>query len=641
MGEQDISEVRDDSQMRAFTRALLEDLQALERMIRDGKIESGIRRIGAEQELFLVDEGMRPAPVGYRMLADLAGKGSFAPELAQFNLEINLQPQVLGGKCLSAMEAELLEKIELARVEARRYEAQVLMVGILPSLEQSQLSLENMAPIPRFHQLNRIMTELRGGEFHTYIKGVDELQVRHDNVMLEACNTSFQIHFQVAPNEFAKLYNLAQLVTAPVLAAAVNSPVFLQHRLWKETRVALFQQSLDVRSAAHQARQARTRVSFGDSWVRDSVMEIYRDDVARFRSLLSTEVDESAFAVLERGDIPKLRALCLHNGTVYRWNRPCYGIGDGVPHLRIENRALPAGPSVVDEVANSAFYFGLMSALGEEYGDISKLMEFDECKANFMAAARYGLKAQLTWLHGETFTAGELILKHLLPLARQGLEVQNIDKADSDRYLGVLEERVQKGRSGAQWILDSLGNLAGTGTRDKRYRSISAAMIKRQADNQPVHTWELARANESPRWADSFRTVGQVMATDVFTVHPEDLVDLAASVMEWEHIRHVPVEDSEGRLVGLVSHRALLRMVGRGGNSDPVAVREIMTPDPVTITPKASTLGAIETMRRHKVSCLPVVRDGILVGIVTEADFIDVAAELLEEKLRDAGTDPA
>lgn len=641
MGEQDISELRDDSQMRAFTRALLEDLQALERMIRDGKIEAGIRRIGAEQELFLVDEGMRPAPVGYRMLADLADKGSFAPELAQFNLEINLQPQVLGGNCLSAMEAELLEKIELARVEAKRYEAQVLMVGILPSLEQSQLSLENMAPIPRFHQLNRIMTELRGGEFHTYIKGIDELQVRHDNVMLEACNTSFQIHFQVAPNEFAKLYNLAQLVTAPVLAAAVNSPVFLQHRLWKETRVALFQQSLDVRSAAHQARQARTRVSFGDSWVRDSVMEIYRDDVARFRSLLSTEVDESAFAVLERGEIPKLRALCLHNGTVYRWNRPCYGIGNGVPHLRIENRALPAGPSVVDEVANSAFYFGLMSALGEEYGDISKLMEFDECKANFMAAARYGLKAQLTWLHGETFTAGELILKHLLPLARQGLEVQNIDKADSDRYLGVLEERVQKNRSGAQWMLDSLGNLAGTGTRDKRYRSISAAMIRRQADNQPVHMWDLARADESPRWADSFRTVGQVMATDVFTVHPEDLVDLAASVMEWEHIRHVPVEDSEGRLVGLVSHRALLRMVGRGGNSDPVAVREIMTPDPVTITPKASTLGAIETMRRHKVSCLPVVRDGILVGIVTEADFIDVAAELLEEKLRDVGTDPA
>jgi CBS domain-containing protein len=254
-----------------------------------------------------------------------------------------------------------------------------------------------------------------------------------------------------------------------------------------------------------------------------------------------------------------------------------------------------------------------------------------------MASARYGLKAQLTWTGGKMFTASGLILDHLLPLARQGLEVQELDSADIDTYLGVIHDRVGRMRTGSQWMLDSLSNMSGRSTRDERYRALTAAMVARQAEKKPVHEWELADLDEAPRWQDSFRTVGQIMCTDVFTVHPEDLVDLAASVMEWEHIRHVPVEDTDGRLVGLVSHRALLRLVGAGGGKgEPTAVREIMRPDPVTITPEASALGAIETMRRHKVSCLPVVKDGELVGIVTEADFIEVAGTLLEEKLRES-----
>ncbi|MFT5285230.1 MAG: CBS domain-containing protein [Planctomycetota bacterium] len=636
MGEQEISLQADSDRMRAFTRALLEDVQALEEMLHTGRIESGIRRIGAEQELFLIDDSMRPAPVAYHMLATEEGR-QFAPELAQFNIEINLEPHKLGGNCLAKMEAELNEKLEIVRKLAKAHDAHALMVGILPTLEQSHLGLDYMTPIPRFHQLNQVMSDLRGGDFRTHIKGVDELEVLHDNVMLEACNTSFQIHFQVGGDEFVELYNLAQMVTAPVIAAAVNSPVFLKHRLWKETRVALFQQSLDVRSAAHTARGRRARVTFGESWLKSSVLEIFRDDISRFRSLLSTDDPERSLEMLKRDITPSLKSLCLHNGTVYRWNRPCYGVKDNIPHLRIENRTLPAGPSIVDEVANAAFFFGLMTALGEEYGDVSKLMDFDEAKSNFMAASRYGLKAQLNWLGGEMHTAGGLILDHLLPLARQGLEAQDIDGSDIDRYLGVLEERVRRMKTGSQWTLDSLSTMSGKSTPDERYRAVTAAMLARQKDGSPVHEWELAKLEEAPNWADSFRTVAQVMNTDVFTVHPEDLVDLAASVMEWEHIRHVPVEDTSGRLVGLVSHRALLRMITQGENQNAsAAVREIMKPDPVTTTPEASTLGAIETMKRHKVSCLPVVRDGLLVGIVTEADFIEVAGALLEEKLRES-----
>lgn len=636
MGEKDISIDADHERMRSFTRALLEDVRALQRMLETGRIETGVRRIGAEQELFLVDDSMQPSPVAFRILDTERGK-QFSPELGLFNLEINLTPHVLEGRCLSAMHSELSQKVAVARELAGELGAKVLMVGILPTLEQVHLGLDNIAPIPRFYQLNQIMSELRGGDFHTYIKGVDELQVRHDNVMLEACNTSFQIHFQVGGDEFARLYNLAQLVTAPVLAVAVNSPVFLRHRLWKETRIALFQQSLDVRSQALQARGRRTRVSFGDRWVKESVLEIFRDDVARFRSLIATDFQERPLEMLDRDEIPALRALCLHNGTVYRWNRPCYGVKDGVAHLRIENRTLPAGPTVADEVANAAFYFGLMTALGDEYGDVTRVMEFDDAKANFMAAARYGLKAQLTWVEGRMYTAGGLIKDHLLPLARRGLTARGIDSGDVDTYLGIIEERVGRMRTGAQWILDSLANMSGRSSRDERFRAVTAALYARQLDDAPVHTWELATLEEAPRWQDSFRTVGQVMTTDVFTVHPEDLVDLAASVMEWEHIRHVPVEDADGRLVGLVSHRALLRLVSSGdGKGEPVAVRAIMTPDPVTITPEASVLGAIETMRRHRVSCLPVVRDGMLIGIVTEADFIELAGTLLEEKLRES-----
>ncbi|MDP6990345.1 MAG: glutamate-cysteine ligase family protein, partial [Planctomycetota bacterium] len=327
MGHREQNTGRDRGELRVFMRALLADVHALERMLEEGLVESGVRRIGAEQELFLVKENMDPAPCGVEVLDALDGDG-FTAELGLFNLEANLRPRLLRGDSLSGMEAELIDCLERAGAAARSRDASILLAGILPTLRREHLTLENMTPAPRYRELNRVMTELRGGEFSTLIKGLDELHATHDNVMLEACNTSFQVHFQVGPDEFAALYNLAQAITAPVLAAAVNSPVLLGHRLWHETRVALFQQSLDARSRAHQARGSRQRVSFGDHWIERSVMEIYREDVARFKVLIAGERDEDPVAVLDRGEIPALRALCLHNGTVYRWNRPCYGVKD-------------------------------------------------------------------------------------------------------------------------------------------------------------------------------------------------------------------------------------------------------------------------------------------------------------------------
>jgi gamma-glutamyl:cysteine ligase YbdK (ATP-grasp superfamily) len=519
MAKLDITAGGDRAEMRRFVRALLEDIHALERMIDRGMIETGVRRIGAEQEMFLVDRSLRPKNSALAILKRVAG-GPFTTELGQFNLEANLQPRELARDCLSAMEGELNDCVARVRRAAAEEDTRIVLCGILPTLDKTHLGLDSMTPIPRYHQLNQILIGLRGGHFTTLIKGVDELKTTHDNVMLEACNTSFQLHYQVGPAEFAKLYNLAQVITAPVLAAAVNSPVLLRHRLWHETRVALFQQSLDTRSDTMAQRGTRQRVSFGDRWVRDSILEIFRDDVARFRSLIAGDSEESPLAMVDRGEAPPLTSLRLHNGTVYRWNRPCYGVNQGKAHLRIENRVMPAGPTVVDEIANAAFYFGLMSSLEHEYGDVTKLMSFDDAKANFFAAARYGLQARVRWIHGKSYGVDDLILNHLLPLARAGLEGRELAASDIDRYLGVFTERVQSGRTGSQWALDSLASMGDQGRAADRHRALVATMATQQEAGAPVSTWPLAKVEEETMSRDDYATIGQVMTTDLFTVHP-------------------------------------------------------------------------------------------------------------------------
>src|SRR5205085_1719885 len=344
----------------------------------------------------------------------------------------------------------------LVRESARGFGAEVLLAGILPTLQKSDLQLASITPNPRYLRLNDAVMRMRGGEINVHIKGVDEVNLTSDNIMPLASNTSFQVHVQAAPEEFVSLYNTAQAVTAPLLAAAVNSPLWLGNHLWQETRIALFQHSADARSSAQQARGFPTRVGFGERWLEGSVLELFREDIARFRVVLTAETDEDALEVLSRGGVPKLKALGLHNGTVWWWNRACYGVTEGVPHLRIENRVIPSGPTPADEVANAAFFAGLLLALPRQCGDVRKLLSFHDAKANFVNASRLGLGAQFTWAAGKTYPAATLILEQLLPLAREGLKQQNVDSADIDLYLGTLEERVRSGQTGAQWTLKSL-----------------------------------------------------------------------------------------------------------------------------------------------------------------------------------------
>jgi CBS domain-containing protein len=636
MGELNVSAL-DEKGQREFTRALLDDVQALERMIDEGLIETGIQRIGAEQEFFLVDKAWRPAALAGDML-NLLDPKFFTNELATFNIEANLSARSFESGALLAMEKELDECVAAARKAARGLGGDIVLAGILPTLTDEHISMDWMTPEARYFEMNDTLVRLAKGKFETLIKGVDQLQTTSDNVMLEACNTSFQIHFQVAPDQFARIYNLAQAVTAPVLAAAVNSPVLLQNRLWHETRVALFQQSLDSRPDALKKRGTRTRVSFGDGWVKEGVLDIYRDDIARFRSILGADLGESSLDILDRGEIPPLKALCMHNGTVYRWNRACYGVGSGKPHLRIEARALPAGPTPLDEIANAAFLFGLMAGVEKHHGDVTQALLFDHVKENFTNAARYGLKAQFHWVNGEVISAGDLILERLLPQASDGLLEVGLSEQEVERYLGVIEERVRSGRTGSQWVFDSLDAMGDTGTSDSRCRALTAAMAEHQQSGKPCHTWPILHSPATKDWRENFRTVSQVMIRDLFTVHPADLVDLAASLMDWEHLRHVPVEDEDGNLVGLITSRHLMRFMAKGTTKDSaaVAVQDIMLKEPISVSPNLGIIQAMHLMREKRVACLPVTKDGKLVGIVTERDFLDVAGRLFEEQYKNA-----
>jgi CBS domain-containing protein len=633
-GEIRSADLRPDS-VRSFTKAILRDLRALERMLREGRIEEGLRRFGAEQEMFLTGRGWRPSPLAMKLL-DRLGGAPFTTELALFNLEANLEPLRLEGLAFSRLEDELNRLVGEVRAAARAEGGDVVLTGTLPTLSKSDLSLDQITPKERYYTLNEALTTLRGGEYELRIEGSDELIVRHDSVMLEACNTSCQVHLQVGSDEFASLYNTAQLVIAPVLAACVNSPLLFGRRLWAETRIALFQQSLDTRSATPYVRDLAPRVRFGDRWLAGTVAGLFQEDLARFRVLMAGPVDEDPLEVLDRDGTPRLQALQLYNSTVYRWNRPCYGISEGRPHLRIECRALPAGPSILDEVANAAFWIGAVLGASAKYGNPASHMEFGEAKSNFLAAARHGLNAGLSWLDGRTVGAGPLIQETLLPLARQGLETAGIDGGDADRYLGVIEARVSSGQTGSEWALRSLRSMGGQGTLSERLTALTAATARRQEAGEPVHRWAPARLEEAGGWMQSHLRVEQYMTTDPVTVNEDELVDLVAFVMDRERIRHVPVEDQDHRLVGLVSYRSLLRfLVDRpDGSEQAPPVKEVMERAPVTVAPDTPTLEAIELMRDREVACLPVVRDGKLVGLVTERDFMPIAYELLEERLR-------
>ncbi|KAA3660294.1 MAG: CBS domain-containing protein [Calditrichaeota bacterium] len=635
MGTQTVSSGLRPRQLRLFENKLLQDVRALEYMQKKGMFESGVSRIGAEQELVIIDKLGRPSPINLDMIDQLQDE-RFTTELGVFNLEFNLDPLPFRDDSLGQMEKQLIDLTKKASEVARKFNSDILLVGILPTLLQSDLTLEMMTPRPRYRALNEAVSRLRGSQlFESNVQGIDELYIKHDNVMLEAANTSFQVHFQVSPHDFTQYYNIAQAVTAPMIATAVNSPIFLGRRLWQETRIALFQQSIDTRTHPLYQRLGMARVSFGSDWVKESAIELFKEDITRFRVMLGLDEHEDAFEVLKNGEIPKLKALQMHNSTVYRWNRPCYGITDGKPHFRIENRVFPSGPTPLDEVANATFWLGLIKQMASEYKNIANMMNFDDAKGNLIAAAREGLGAQFTWTKGRKVPARDLIVEELLPMAKQGLQSVNILDEHIDRYLDVISARVERNQTGADWILTSFAKLKEKESIDKCLSTITLEIARKQKRNQPVHSWKPARMKHSHDWRLFFDRVEQYMVTDLFTVNEDDSIELVVNLMEWRNIHHVPVENNNHELVGMLNFRTVFRLLdklkeGRSFLNKPV--KTIMLKQIPTVTPETPTVDALKILQENDLSCLPVINNNLLVGLVTEHDFLKISAHFLQEQ---------
>ncbi len=631
MGAEKVAIIKDKHQRLKATAHLLHDLKALEMMINNGVFETDVQRIGAEQEVSLVGKGWGPAPV----LMDILGKigdERFTTELAQFNMEINLEPLVFTGDCLSKLERNLWRLMVKGEKTANLFGAHLILVGILPTLHQSDLDIKNISPSPRYQSLLDSLHEMRGDSFEFRIEGKDQWIARAQDSFYESSNTSFQVHYQLSLDDFAPAYNWALAITAPVLACATNSPIFLGKRLWRETRIALFQQSTDVRSTSDHYRERPPRVDFGTHWVKDSVLDIYRENATRHKPIFISTREEDALGVLEAGGVPNLYQLCIHNGTVYNWNRACYGITEGKPHLRIENRVLPAGPTIIDEMANAAFWLGLMKGMPPEYAKIDQRMEFDVAKRNFLYAAQLGLGSNFYWNGSDKqIRSDELILKELLPIAKEGLAKAAVDVADADRLLGIIEERVRTGKTGSQWALDAYQKLGKETTKDDALIALTAGMSRRQQEGSPVHTWDMPDKTEAGAWKNRYWTIENIMKTELFTVNEDEPVQLAANMMYWNNIRHLPVENNVGELTGLITCKLVMLFYSNHQEGANTPVREIMEKELITVSPQTKTVDALELMKQHHLGCLPVLHGNKLAGLVTERDFMKIAAELLKD----------
>ncbi|MEO1259731.1 MAG: CBS domain-containing protein [Bacteroidota bacterium] len=638
MGEQKVTIAKEPKEVQAFVRRLLNDVRALEYMLDNDWFESDIVRIGAEQEMCLVDsKTFKPAKINVEVMKKMKKYKWLDTELAQFNLETNLTPYEFKGKALHKLEDENLRYIKKIRETVRKMGADVILTGILPTLRKYHLDIENLTPNPRYRGLmESLHGQLLGKGFEININGIDELNIIHDSPLLEACNTSFQVHLQVAPNDFVPLYNIAQTLTGPTIALSANSPLVFGKRLWHESRIAMFQQSVDTRTSQQHLRDRSPRVNFGNDWLHGSILDIYREDIARFRVLMTADEKEESWEKINAGVTPKLKSLQVHNSTVYRWNRPCYGIsGNGKPHLRIENRVLPAGPTVLDATANAGFWLGAMVGMHKHYKDIREKLSWDDVRDNFVKASRYGIDCKFTWFGDKKYGAVDLIQKELLPIAREGLEERKIDTADIDRYLGTIQERIKKHCTGARWQLRTFTKLKEKITNDEAVAVVTACIIENQEKEIPVHEWKIPNPEDLREYVPSRLRVDEFMTTDLITVQQTDLIDLVTEMMNWHKVRYMPVEDKMGNLVGLVTSRSLLKhysQKSQTNDQDIGIVEDVMIPNPITVTPKATIIDALNLMRDNKVGCLPVVvgEDNELAGIITEMDFLRVSARLVE-----------
>ncbi|WP_221358664.1 glutamate--cysteine ligase [Streptomyces beigongshangae] len=499
MGENVVAGTIGLSDRRRYREKLQQCLEGLARLLEEKQFDRPKNLMGMEIELNLAGPDGMPRMMNAQVLERIASR-DFQTELAMFNLEVNIAPHRLEGRVFDQLAEELRASLAYAHRKAKEVDAGIVMIGILPTLARDDLVSANLSDVDRYTLLNDQIVAARGEDFTLDIEGVERLSCTSASIAPEAACTSVQLHLQVTPDRFADVWNAAQATAAAQIAVGANSPFLFGRELWRESRPPLFLQSTDTRSPELQAQGVRPRTWFGERWI-SSAYDLFEENLRYFPPLLPIRDEEDPMRVLDEGGTPKLAELVLHNGTVYRWNRPVYDIEDGVPHLRVENRVLPAGPTVVDTVANAVFYYGLVRALATETRPVWTRLPFEAAAANFDQACRYGIDAKLEWprrgRHGGVtrMPAVQLVLDELLPLAASGLDAWGIEPADRDLYLGVIEERCKRGINGASWQSRAFHGALESGMgRDEAL----AATTKRYSElmhlGEPVHTWPVGLA---------------------------------------------------------------------------------------------------------------------------------------------------
>lgn len=491
MGEEIESERFGADDHQRFGQRCRDGLGVLSALLERPGFGDGPPSVGAELEIGLVDAHARPMRANHAVLA-AADDARLEVELDRFNLELNSTPAPLAGRPLSAIAADLADGLVVLERAAASVGARAIAVGILPTLRLDDLGPAAMSDSPRFRALSAGLRELRGGPFRIEIEGIEPLRMEWDDLTLEGAATGLHVHLRVPPSAFAAAFNAAQTAVAPVLAAATNSPLLLQHLLWHETRVALFGQAVDDRAPIG-AAWLPSRAAFGHGWIAGP-LEPFAESVALHVPILPVVAGEDSAAILAAGGTPALDELRLHHGTVWRWNRAVFAPGDD-PHLRIEMRALPAGPSLIDMQANVAFLVGLTVALAPQMEWMARSMPFEFARRNFYAAARHGLDAVLLWPSAEApsprpWPAAELIAR-LLSVARVGLTGFGVDPAECDALLGVVAARTASGVTGSVWQRRTLAALEPGRTRTAALSAMTEAYLERSNSGAPVHEWSI------------------------------------------------------------------------------------------------------------------------------------------------------
>ena len=464
-------------------------LDALAMMLDADVFESRDGMTGLEIEMNLIDAAARPAMRNSEVLAGLADP-SFQSELGQFNLELNASPRSITGNGFAAYERDLLDSLRRVADRAAKADCNIVLIGMLPTLAPGHLVLANLSANSRYRLLNDEMVGARGEQFPLDIHGVERLVCASDSIVPEAACTSVQFHLQVPPDRFARFWNASQAIAGIQVAVGANAPYLHGRRLWAETRIALFEQATDIRPDELRAQGVRPRVWFGERWI-TSVFDLFEENVRYFSPLLPIIQDDDPVQVLRAGGTPRLDELRLHNGTVYRWNRPVYDVANGRPHFRVENRVLPSGPTVIDLLANAAFYFGLTRQLADEERPVWSRLPFAAAEENFHAGARHGIEATVFWPSTGEIAVTELVRTVLLPKACDGLDTFGVEPALRDRLLGVIDDRCRLARNGATWQIESV-RLAEQNRGLTRTAALHDMLLRYwalQQTNEPLHTW--------------------------------------------------------------------------------------------------------------------------------------------------------